>query len=423
MNDAQRTAIEKKWGEALKGLHPAGPCLTAQELIEVAERGDRARNYAQHVEHLASCQACREAVQEMTEADQVRRLTSTTPAFWSWLTWPRLAFAIPAAAAIVFCAVLLANSGWIGGVRGQEPIASNHGESEKRQPPGPLPEGNNKNNGTRIVQEGPKKDAPEPGDDTSPRPRIRTTLVASNWEIRNGRHTYNGIELPKEIQSIAGTLTDGPTVVRGAETGVLRMAPSPKNPVSNWLEEPMEGNMAVLSGKPSFRLARDKAESRSAKLYEISGNGERAELPNALVVTGGDRPLAPLTAALKQGLSLSPGREYILEVGAMTSEIIGGTEVESERATAWRFRIFSGREHRIYTWAKSNEKRLPVAAALSFHRLRQFGDAERVANLIDKLSVARNTDKRQPIEASLQWHKWRVAIGKAYEHRVANPDQ
>lgn len=425
LNDAERTSIEQKWGEALKELNPNRPCLTAKELIEVAERGDRARNYERHVQHLVLCRVCREAIREMSEADQVRRLASTSPKIWSWLTWPRIAFAIPAAAAIAVCAMLLANSGWFGGVRSEGPIASNGGEPKTRQQPGPLPNGRNHNDGTRIVQDGPKKDVPGPGDYTSPKPRIRSTLIASNWSITNGRHIYNGVEMPDEIQEIAKSLTSGPAVVRGAATGALRQRPSEsgENVVSNWLDQPIEGNTAVVDAKPTFRLAPDDAQSRSARLYEVRDSGDRAELPNALLVTGGSKPRSPFSVALEKEHSLRPGREYVLEVAAKTSEVIAGTPVESERKTSWRFRILSERARRTYTWAKSNEGSLPVAAALTFHRLGQFGDAERVAAELEKRATRTRPGQRLPIEASPIWQKWRSAIHRAYERRVANPDE
>lgn len=438
MKDAERTAIEQKWGEALSELKPTGPCLTVRELIEVAERGERARHYYRHLEHLALCSACREAVREMTEADLVRSQSGSafSGSIARWFTFPRLAFAVPAAMAVVACVLLLARSGWFGGSTGPEPIASHdkaNGDGHRTDPninPGSV----NGEKGSRLVQDGLEKRT-DPGSTVAPGKKgssVRSTLVASNWTIRGGRHIYNGIDLPDDAQLFARALTEGPTVDRGSAGGALRKrpnvetGPSERKVVANWLDDPVEGNSALVETNPTFRLAADDAYSRTVRILQIEADGSRTEVSGALAVTGGDKPRSQLSAALHGGTRLKRGHDYVLEVRAKTDELIGGTKVDSEKTIAWRFRILSENELSQYRWAKANEAKLPVVAAIAFSRLGQYGDAERVCRVLDKQSLkgkSGGNSQTQPIERSSTWLRWRKAILGQYERRVSKPEE
>lgn len=438
MKDAERTAIEQKWGEALIDLKPTGPCLTARELIEVAERGARARHYDSHIEHLALCSACREAVREMTEADLVRSQTGAAlpGSIARWITFPRLAVAIPTAMAVVACAFLLARSGWFGGTTRPEPIASHDkaGGGGNRSDPNINPGGVKGEKGSRLVQDGPEKRT-DPGSIVAPGnkgPSVRSTLVASNWTVRGGRHIYNGIDLPDDAQLFAKALTEGPTVDRGSAGGQLRKRPNieagPSEPivVANWLDDPVEGNSALVETNPTFRLAADDAESRTVRILQVEADGSRTEISGALAVTGGDKPRSQLSAALRSGTSLKRGHDYVLEVRAKTDELIGGTKVDSEKTTAWRFRVLSENELSQYRWAKANEVKLPVVAAIAFSRLGQYGDAERICRVLDKQSLkgkSGGNSQTQPIERSSKWLRWRKAILGQYERRISKPEE
>lgn len=438
MKDAERTAIEQKWGEALSELKPTGPCLTARELIEVAERGERARYYDRHIEHLAICSACREAVREMSEADLVRKQAGSglPVSIARWFTFPRLAFAIPAAMAVVACAFLLAKSGWIGGSSGPEPIASHDKANRGRNPSDPNinPLGVKGEKGSRLVQDGPERRS-DPRSIVAPGkkvPSVRSTLVASNWTIKGGRHIYNGIDLPDDAQLFASALTEGPTVDRGSAGGRLRKRPNieagPSEPkvVASWLDDPVEGNSALVETNPTFRLAADDAESRTVRILQVEADGSRTEISGALAVTGDDKPRSQLSATLRGGTSLKRGRDYVLEVRAKTDELIGGTKVDSEKTTAWRFRVLSENELSQYRWAKANEANLPVVAAIAFSRLGQYGDAERVCRVLDKQFLkgkSGGNSQTQPIERSSTWLRWRKAILGEYERRVSKPEE
>ncbi|MBI5706451.1 MAG: hypothetical protein HZC36_05620 [Armatimonadetes bacterium] len=256
--------------------------------------------------------------------------------------------------------------------------------------------------------------------------------MASNWTISGGRHIYNGIDLPDDAQLFARALTEGPTVDRGISGGALRERPNIKagstepKVVANWLDDPVEGNSALVETNPTFRLAWDDAESRTVRILQVEANGSRTEISGALAFTGGDKPRSQLAAALRGGSSLKRGHDYVLEVRAKSDELIGGTRVDSEKTTAWRFRVLSENELSQYRWAKANEAKLPVVAAIAYSRLGQYGDAERVCRVLDKQSLngkSGGNSQTQPIERSSTWLRWRKAIRGQYERRLSKPEE
>jgi hypothetical protein len=268
------------------------------------------------------------------------------------------------------------------------------------------------------------------------KPGSKSDFHASNWAIRGGKHIYNGVQLPDDVQLVAETFVEGPTADRGVGDGVLRARPAfagtsahpgDQKVVANWLDTPVEGNSAFLEGRPSFTWAGDDATTRAARLFKIGEDGNKIELPDALVLKQGTKARAPLTATLAAPISIESGAEYVLETVATTTEQIAGSNVESSKTTEWRFRVLNLRQRKQYGWARSNEVRLPVVAALLYYHLGEYGDAERVCGWIDThwQATAESGDsvKDQSVEQGSTWRKWRIAIRRAYERRVSQPSE
>lgn len=67
--------------------------LSAEQIVELAERGRRCQRYEEYIDHIAECPLCRETYKQLLEAESAAR-AARTPA---WV--PALRFWLPAAAA------------------------------------------------------------------------------------------------------------------------------------------------------------------------------------------------------------------------------------------------------------------------------------------------------------------------------------
>jgi hypothetical protein len=75
------TPIERSWMEGPHGS-PSGSCLEAYEILEVAERGGRARNYDSRMAHIATCPGCRSTLKLLRETEAMRPRARLLP---GWL--------------------------------------------------------------------------------------------------------------------------------------------------------------------------------------------------------------------------------------------------------------------------------------------------------------------------------------------------
>jgi hypothetical protein len=82
-----RTPVERQLRRRLR-YAPIGKCLTFEQFLEVAKRGQRAAGYYEQMTHIISCPACRRAYLELRVILQAQR-----PSLARWLsrlTTPRL---------------------------------------------------------------------------------------------------------------------------------------------------------------------------------------------------------------------------------------------------------------------------------------------------------------------------------------------
>jgi hypothetical protein len=98
-----RTPLEKQLSAYLR-QHPEGECLEFEELLTLARRGHRARDYHRAMRHIAACPACRRAYLELRAIERMqarglsawlrlRQLCESDPPsgrlLWAW-RWQRL---------------------------------------------------------------------------------------------------------------------------------------------------------------------------------------------------------------------------------------------------------------------------------------------------------------------------------------------
>jgi hypothetical protein len=79
-----RTPLEKRLSAYLR-QHPEGECLEFEELLTLARRGHRARDYHRAMRHIAACPACRRAYLELRaiERMQAHGLLARLRQLWS----------------------------------------------------------------------------------------------------------------------------------------------------------------------------------------------------------------------------------------------------------------------------------------------------------------------------------------------------
>ncbi len=62
--------------------------LSAEQLVELAERGRRRQRYEEYIDHIVECPLCRETYRQLLEAESAARAARTpewVPALWVWL--------------------------------------------------------------------------------------------------------------------------------------------------------------------------------------------------------------------------------------------------------------------------------------------------------------------------------------------------
>jgi hypothetical protein len=94
--DEDLMPIEQTWAEAMRGCAP-GDCLEAEALLELAEKGRRARSYSLRMGHVALCRTCRETLKLLQQTERARPTRRCL--------WP---FALPVAAPVLGWSAALA---------------------------------------------------------------------------------------------------------------------------------------------------------------------------------------------------------------------------------------------------------------------------------------------------------------------------
>jgi hypothetical protein len=379
------TAIERLWMTKMSD-YCSGDCLSGEVLLELVERGRRARSYQTKMEHIAVCRRCRSTLKELRAVEALRRGARTLkPERHAWQL-PRWAWAVaaPVAVAVAVFGFVALKGGFL------ESAPRNTVVHEDLQDiSAPQPSGNGAaTSGTRP--------SPEKGEKSVSisKPRPRRTEVAYIRITPSGVYEGRTRVTPFEAELIKVAMAAPPldsmrSVVKPVPQQVKLIVPNPgnkgllqANPEISW--EPVEGAVGY--------------DMKLEQVSESDGLGETIE--GALEVTG-------TRAVPSPEKPLERGRIYrfMVRPSYAAEDIRSASLVEYSK---YVFRILSQEESERAERALERAEKTPVASALVLHKLGLYAEAARImpGNL-------ENSNLR----------KWREQMALDAKNRVADPSR
>lgn len=363
-------------------------CLEADALLEVAEMGPRAPDFANRMAHIAACSRCHALLRELRQVPPVAAESGRSARRWLWVLVPAAALLLAA----FFVRQIQERE------RQERFVEERHALPEVRFDPGfrPPQEGS-------IEAKGPEPDrtTPKPPDDGSPPPdpgpdfvpfeppappspsRLPGNLVEKSDGLYEGDVRIDDL-VAADVRAIAGE----PENVRGP--GRIERPPIV-------LGRPEIGNRLLREARPTFEWMRySEATGYEVRLLRLPRPDETAPTPIVIEVSGlSARPSNPLEA----------GQTYRLEIEA---KVRGEDPVGEKNPSAmYVFRMPDAEESRKLDWAIAHEERAPMAAAMVFLALGRFADAERVMPRTDEPRVL----------------AWRRNIEETLKRRLSEPNR
>jgi hypothetical protein len=332
-----RTPVEKQLGAYLC-QHPEGECLEFEELLTLARRGHRARDYHRAMRHIAACPACRRAYLELRaiERMQAPRFLARLRQLWSPPTvWAPAVGVAVAAIALVW---------WLWMPRGtqiaQQPPRLAHPEppmasapSEPKRAPAP----------PRLADETPRATKP-PAESPRPATPLERELAAiKKMEpfLREAASAFTAMLSSGSIRSNAQNLQAPP----------IRL-----------LEPDIERNAAIASTRPAFRW--QAVDQATGYHLQIRADGSGLLIETTLDATQTHYLLPPEA-------TLARGDEYEIVLTALRE----GVEPLTLRR---RFSVLSDEQHKRWEWAQRHERTHPLLSAMVYYyHLDRYTDALR----------------------------------------------
>jgi hypothetical protein len=332
-----RTPLEKQLSAYLR-QHPEGECLEFEELLTLARRGHRARDYHRAMRHIAACPACRRAYLELRaiERMQAHGLLARLRQLWSPPTvWAPAVGVAVAAIALVW---------WLWMPRGtqiaQQPPRLAHPEppmasapSEPKRAPAP----------PRLADETPRATKP-PAESPRPATPLERELAAiKKMEpfLREAASAFTAMLSSGSIRSNAQNLQAPP----------IRL-----------LEPDIERNAAIASTRPAFRW--QAVDQATGYHLQIRADGSGLLIETTLDATQTHYLLPPEA-------TLARGDEYEIVLTALRE----GVEPLTLRR---RFSVLSDEQHKRWEWAQRHERTHPLLSAMVYYyHLDRYGDALR----------------------------------------------
>jgi hypothetical protein len=333
-----RTPLEKQLGAYLR-QHPEGECLEFEELLTLARRGHRARDYHRAMRHIAACPACRRAYLELRaiERMQAHGLLARLRQLWSPPTvWAPAVGVAVAAIALVW---------WLWMPRG-----------------------------TQIAQQPPRLAHPEPPMASAPsepkraphRPawRMRRPEPPSHLPSHHAlphRWSESLLLLKRWSRFSAKRQARSP---RCSPAGSIRSRhPNLQAPPIRLLEPDIERNIAIAETRPTFRW-QPVAQATGYTLQIREADSSRVLVETTLDATQTHYLLPPEA-------TLARGDEYEIVLTALRE----GVEPLTLRR---RFSVLSDEQHKRWEWAQRHERTHPLLSAMVYYyHLDRYGDALR----------------------------------------------
>jgi hypothetical protein len=332
-----RTPVEKQLGAYLR-QHPEGECLEFEELLTLARRGHRARDYHRAMRHIAACPACRRAYLELRaiERMQAPRFLARLRQLWSPPTvWAPAVGVTVAAIALVW---------WLWTPRGtqiaQQPPRLAHPEppiasvpSEPKRAPAP----------PRLADETPRATKPpaEPPRPATPLERELASIKRIEPFIREAASAFTALLSSGSIRSHDQNLQAPP----------IRL-----------LEPDIERNAAIASTRPAFRW--QAVDQATGYHLQIRADGSGLLIETTLDATQTHYLLPPEA-------TLARGDEYEIVLTALRE----GVEPLTLRR---RFSVLSDEQHKRWEWAQRHERTHPLLSAMVYYyHLDRYTDALR----------------------------------------------
>jgi len=332
-----RTPLEKQLSAYLR-QHPEGECLEFEELLTLARRGHRARDYHRAMRHIAACPACRRAYLELRaiERMQAHGLLARLRQLWSPPTvWAPAVGVAVAAIALVW---------WLWMPRGtqiaQQPPRLAHPEppmasapSEPKRAPAP----------PRLADETPRATKPpaEPPRPATPLERELAAIKKMEPFLREAASAFTAMLSSGSIRSNAQNLQAPP----------IRL-----------LEPDIERNAAIASTRPAFRW--QAVDQATGYHLQIRADGSGLLIETTLDATQTHYLLPPEA-------TLARGDEYEIVLTALRE----GVEPLTLRR---RFSVLSDEQHKRWEWAQQHERTHPLLSAMVYYyHLDRYGDALR----------------------------------------------
>ncbi|MCH8274483.1 MAG: hypothetical protein IH851_06820 [Armatimonadetes bacterium] len=363
--------------------HKPDNCLEAEALIELAERGRRARDYEAGMNHVATCSECRAALKELERVEELRREHRRG---FSWVSG-RWTWAVVAPAAAVLVIGVLIVRPWEGaGLAGDGIVATNGGS------------GTNGGTGGGTEPDGfgdgtPDTPQPKPPE-VIEEPGGGEVYYAIGIRAESGRIYEGDQRLPDWTRDYLEPLRTTPTIVEGL---VSTDGPSVR------LTRPDYGNRGLVDVTPAFEWERvPGATGYEADLELLAGPaaGQAEEMPGALIVE-------EMAASLTAGLSLERGQSYRLTI-RVVRRFQGPEGRALPDAAVFVFDVLTEEQASEVEWARANREATPIASAMTLHALGMYADA---------LDAIRSAPEDQTVRL------WRRKLEQDLQKRLSDPSE
>ena len=320
-----------------------GECLSFDEVLTLARKGRRARNYYALMRHVVSCPACRRTVLQARALVRAQR-----PSVARWLQ--RWSFPRPQvwALSVGVAALALAFFLWHGRIGEQNQVASLTTPDKSGEP---LASVATSTPATPLDDRAPADTAPRLAD-TRPSlppapPRTPATLAApsSQRELRMAR------QLPAFVREAVRLLND--SVVFATRTAHTAATP--------WLEfvQPdLQRNCAITADTVHFQWSPvPDAESYQLTLRQVDGG----------IVAEAQLSAQQTSYALSEPLQVG---QYEVVISVIAAE-------KPARVLRRKFYVLDAEQQRAYEWAQSHAETLPLLSAAVFYLIDRDEDALR----------------------------------------------
>lgn len=316
MKTPELSGFENKWKSAMEH-HATGRCLEGSDLIELASRGKRARNYDDLMDHISACSLCSDTLKGMLSVPRRRQISP------SWLL-------LPAAATIAIAYLMATRTPPI------DTVVETPRKATRSQPP-------------ILVQQDPvtKKTFPVA---VAPKANPIKWRLEGIVAMNDGTFVENGLLLPSYAASEVKELRTSPSVSRGGSSGASQIQ----------LNEPEVSNRALL--EVPKKISWSSVPNTSGYDIKVEVDGEPAEVH----VSGNTAEIVSADKAAKLTIRITP----ILNPESATIE-------QSAEESVFAFEILTPEKKLQVRWAEKNARKAPLAAALVLFRLGRFDEAVR----------------------------------------------